>query len=250
MLRKISIALMISGSVFIAWGVASGELSNVSREESWNALYFHGEFPSHGQFYYDTAHDIGSLRLEPPEVEKNRYCSQWVMFDYDVVDEEYHYQDIKDIYFHVWFDNSQARMESAGYRKDVANWVERYGRFEMDDEISISGDIRASVGNYALFTTTIDVGITDKENVFDFGVVIWKLREMDGGNRPTVISGPERISFVIFNLKGDEELRVLDTDSDGVSDYDELYTIYTNPFDADTDSDGFIDSEDTYPNVA
>lgn len=247
--NPIIISLLVA--VLIGTGVILSSLQywQPTADEEWHALYLHCRFPTHGQFYYSTAHDIGSLLVEPPETEGIRYCSQWVMFDYDVENEAYHYQDINDIYFHIWFDSSGAAMGEAGYRNDVANWVERYGFFEMDNSVSIVENIVATVGDYRLFTTIIDVGVTEKENVYDFGVVVWKIREMGSGNQPSVVSGPERTSFVIFNLKSDSELLEMDTDSDGLSDYYELYTIYTNPFAEDTDSDGVLDSDDDYPNL-
>ena len=226
-------------------------LTPAQAKDDWHALYMHCEFPTNGQFYYDTAHDIGSLLLDPPESESGRYCSQWVMFDYDVEEETYHYSEVKSIYFHVWFDGTNASIGYAGHRNDVSNWVDKYGRFEMDDSVTVSGKIRAMDGDYRLFTVSMDVEVVDdidEDNVYDFGVVMWKSDEI--ANYPTVISGPERISFVIFNLKSNLELRTMDTDSDGVSDYDELYTIYTNPFDSDTDSDGVSDASDSHPNRA
>ncbi len=43
-----------------------------------------------------------------------------------------------------------------------------------------------------------------------------------------------------------EAQKILDTDADGLSDYDELYVYKTNPYIADTDSDGFDDKTEVY----
>ncbi|HET8865719.1 MAG TPA: OmpA family protein [Gracilimonas sp.] len=53
----------------------------------------------------------------------------------------------------------------------------------------------------------------------------------------------------------EETLRTLDTDEDGLNDYDEMYTYETNPLSADTDDDGLTDGEEvntyeTDPNSA
>jgi len=40
------------------------------------------------------------------------------------------------------------------------------------------------------------------------------------------------------------ELQAMDTDKDGLSDYDEIYIYKTSPYLADTDSDGYLDKEE------
>ncbi|MFC1687864.1 hypothetical protein ACFL0L_04845 [Patescibacteria group bacterium] len=46
------------------------------------------------------------------------------------------------------------------------------------------------------------------------------------------------------NVATIEDLRVKDTDEDGLNDYDELYTYQTSPYLEDSDSDGATDSEE------
>lgn len=46
--------------------------------------------------------------------------------------------------------------------------------------------------------------------------------------------------------KQKEDQKTMDTDSDGLSDYDELYVFRTSPYVADTDSDGLSDSSEVY----
>jgi parallel beta-helix repeat protein len=61
---------------------------------------------------------------------------------------------------------------------------------------------------------------------------------------PSVFSGTNQYSFIILNLEDNETLNIRDQDEDGLSDYEELYTYFTNPEDIDTDNDGLSDSEE------
>ena len=60
-------------------------------------------------------------------------------------------------------------------------------------------------------------------------------------------------AFIIYNLPDNDTLRSLDSDADGLNDYDELFVYYTNPKDSDTDKDLFpdgIEIEEEYdPNL-
>jgi len=42
----------------------------------------------------------------------------------------------------------------------------------------------------------------------------------------------------------DEQLKTMDSDSDGLSDYDEIYIYHTDPHNPDTDGDGYSDGND------
>jgi hypothetical protein len=71
------------------------------------------------------------------------------------------------------------------------------------------------------------------------------------GNNPWMVSSPHLTSFLIFNVPDNVSLNQTglqggsnDTDGDSVSDYNELYTYFTNPCDADTDHDGWSDSQE------
>jgi hypothetical protein len=45
----------------------------------------------------------------------------------------------------------------------------------------------------------------------------------------------------LFNVPDNATLQGLDTDADGLTDYEELYSVYTSPFLTDTDKDGVSD---------
>lgn len=63
------------------------------------------------------------------------------------------------------------------------------------------------------------------------------------GGTDELLAPSERTLEYLESLD-DETLKTLDTDEDGVNDYDELYTHETNPLSADTDGDGLTDGEE------
>ena len=64
------------------------------------------------------------------------------------------------------------------------------------------------------------------------------------GSWPDVLANPNQDSFVVLNVPDAATLAGLDTDADGLNDYEELYEAFTNPYDADTDSDGATDDDE------
>jgi hypothetical protein len=72
------------------------------------------------------------------------------------------------------------------------------------------------------------------DSIYDFGF------HMDA-TWTNVMMGKHQQAFVIFNLPDNATLQGMDSDSDGLTDFDELYVYYTNPFSADTDEGGVPD---------
>lgn len=84
------------------------------------------------------------------------------------------------------------------------------------------------------------------DEIYEFGLFI-------DGRWTNQQYGRYQQAFVIFNLPNDTTLQGMDSDSDGLNDYDELYVYYTNPKSNDTDEGGVDDgTEITYgidPNI-
>lgn len=55
---------------------------------------------------------------------------------------------------------------------------------------------------------------------------------------------PDVITMEYLESLSEEQLRGMDSDEDGVSDYDEMFVHDTNPLSADTDEDGLSDSDE------
>ena len=75
---------------------------------------------------------------------------------------------------------------------------------------------------------------TAEDKIYDLGFYSdgrWNNQQM----------GLHQQAFVIFNLPDNATLQGMDSDSDGLNDYEELYTYYTNPKHNDTDEDGRLD---------
>jgi hypothetical protein len=70
--------------------------------------------------------------------------------------------------------------------------------------------------------------------IYDFGF------QLDG-MWVNVMTGEHQQAFVIFNLPDNATLNATDSDYDNLTDFEELYVYYTNPFSADTDEGGLDD---------
>ncbi len=86
----------------------------------------------------------------------------------------------------------------------------------------------------------------NNDSANNFGVIF-------DGRWPNQQIGEYQQGFVVFNLPSYTVLQGLDSDSDGLNDYEELFFYYTNPKHEDTDEDGFHDgmevNHSTDPNL-
>lgn len=80
-----------------------------------------------------------------------------------------------------------------------------------------------------------------RSDIYDYGVYF----QTEYPERfPNIIFGKYHQSFVIFNLPDNETLQQLDSDNDGLNDYEELFVYHTNPFVNDTDNDYVSDYDE------
>jgi len=102
-----------------------------------------------------------------------------------------------------------------------------------------------SLGVY--FKEFSEIQFTSDDDIYDYGLhldAMWT----------NVMFGRYQQAFVIFNLPDNATLQGMDSDSDNLTDFVELFTYYTNPFSADTDEGGFTDGQEinfygTNPNI-
>jgi hypothetical protein len=111
---------------------------------------------------------------------------------------------------------------------------------EKNDVLSVSGNVFNASYDEALsiytksFPTITSVLENGGDRIYEHGL------QFDG-QWPNVMFGQHQQSFVIFNLPSNATLLGLDSDSDGLDDFAELYSYYTNPESADTDEGGTPD---------
>jgi parallel beta-helix repeat protein len=72
---------------------------------------------------------------------------------------------------------------------------------------------------------------------YDFGIYF-------DGNWINQRIGKYQQSYIIFNLPDNATLSILDSDNDGINDFDEVYVYYINPKSNDTDEDGMTDGNE------
>lgn len=74
-----------------------------------------------------------------------------------------------------------------------------------------------------------------------FIIVFWVWQMQAQINRPFADRTTDNIPLIATSTDINVILKARDTDSDGLSDYDEIYTYKTSPYLEDTDSDGIFD---------
>ena len=213
------------------------KLTNYSDMDYSGIYYLHDDLPEHGQNIGNT-HDVGDLLRVQPHGKEERYCAKWVQFDFDEHvfgesngDESY---TINNIYYHIWW-------KSANEKASIG--VEVHGTYDShtDYSFSTSHDETVSIvekNGYRLTVGFQKVGYF-QEDIHNMAVKVVSIDAI-----PSVYSGVDQYSFIILNLDDEETLKTTDKDSDGLQDYDELFTYFTNPEDPDTDNDGLDDSEE------
>lgn len=211
-------------------------------ETAINGVYY---LRSEAQTHYQntggagSTYDIGTISKTAPTSREERNCGSWVQFYFDENGTYSQTNEMTNIYYHTWWtaDNDQGTL---GYKTSGA-----YG--SSTDESFAVNTINSpnKAGGYYLYAGTQN--FASPQNIF--GNAIYNLTAVfKSTNRfPQIISSSGQSSFVIFNLPDDIDTLGLsqdsntDQDSDGVTDYDELFTYYTNPYNADTDNDGWND---------
>jgi parallel beta-helix repeat protein len=206
--------------------------------ENYEGLYYlHDDLPEHGQDQGNT-HDVGDLLKDQPHGNEERYCAKWVQFDFDEhVKGEYSNDEsfyIKNIYFHIWWKSANLKAEIGIDIHSSYDYSLDYF-FETTKQESIT-----TVGKNGYWLTTKSLEINSM--ISDIHDLTVKLKSIDA--LPSVYSGINQYSFIILNLEDDEILKSNDKDNDGLNDFDELYSHFTNPEDFDTDDDGLTDIEE------
>ncbi|MFH1998887.1 MAG: hypothetical protein ABIK28_04355 [Planctomycetota bacterium] len=184
--------------------------------------------------------DVGSLSKEKPVDDESTFCGAFIVFHYN--DNNVHHGTVKihNIYYHLWQKKPEFPFEgdifNLGYNTNGMHTGEQAEWITIDTRDHVS-----FVDNYRLVQA---MQHTDPEIACFHGDEIFNFEVIANGHGPRFRCHANQYSFVIVNVEDDETLKNLDRDQDQISDYEELFVYYTNPFDADTDNDATSDYEE------
>ena len=207
---------------------------------------------------YHTTNDIGTLDTFFPTSSSYVYCGAFTnMVFNDTVHSFTGIVNINNIYLHLWCGNNTPsnsdKITVFGYRK----YHTVGGSYAPSGEIyniNISKNQICKVKNFyeqsryfsliSFFIcppsyNPVNLTYNPDENIFNnFSIV-----EMDGDGHPifggpNITCSPFLQSWIIINLPDNCTLMSLDSDNDGLDDYNELWVYHTNPkyYDSDVDS--------------
>ena len=250
------------------WSIASGlDIYSAMAVEYWGG----GLETGLNEINVGTSYDRGQLfrggvwngepydtgTLEPTRNTKpmgaNRYCFAFTSFDWNL--SQLPSNNITNYYYRYWSLNNHWS-EYLGY--DQARLFDYNYLFQFKyDEISYTRDWKP-IENTTIYTETrVDdadasvfntdsnqsllIGYKDGFNFDTSNDNIWNFGLYTDGRWTNQQVGQYQQAFVIFNLPDNATLLGMDSDSDNLNDYAELFTYYTNPKSVDTDEDGFND---------
>ena len=182
-----------------------------------------------------------------------RYCFAFtnLYWDYSIVPNN----NITNYYYHYWTQN-QKYSEYLGIDQDRTFDMRYLSNFETDeltqsrDWSPYNGTIdynenvvqNATGANFSsAFNESLMAGYVGGFEADIGNDKIYALSFYTDGRWTNQQFGPHQQAFVIFNLPDNTTLQGLDSDSDSLTDFDELYVYYTNPKSNDTDEDGWND---------
>lgn len=190
---------------------------------------------------YDTA----IARYDQPDDYYEIQCSAYVGI---FIDETLTIQNttIDNIYFHIWWNTGNGTI-NLGYEKE--NDSELYRDFdEYYTTDSTKSRQEVNVTGFTYDTYYLEARLWDiNDPTFidnDINLFAVKGEAPPGTSGISFISTPSYCTFFIINLPDNATLQGMDTDNDGLSDYEELFVYWTDPRDPDTDSGGEPDKSE------
>jgi hypothetical protein len=217
---------------------------------SYKAFYFQNgtyytlanrEWFPHEQAVDGGYQDTGLMYSTYPTQNNYRYCLSFVGF---YLDDSLCIPTtaITNLYEHVWWASDNDYLSYGCYKQiqqqedNVMDGLFGYAYgYQSKCNITYPGTYHTNFHLLAAYYNCPDETLTsNKVNTF-------VVKYSTSSEHPEVVSTPSYASFVICNLPSNGTLASLDSDSDGLNDFQELYTYYTNPFRADTDNGGVDD---------
>ena len=221
------------------WYFRAPVLSNETSEGN-SYVRREGEYYGNGQdqgvLWRPTTLDDEGYTLENKDEE--RHCGAWTQFYMD--EPNITSSIIENYYCHVW---TFATSYPATYQGWSGNATSAsFDAFTyLSDGKTVWNSLYNTENNATKFVLTIDY--QDGWN-YEFlnKTAANNLSYKVSGSNIQVLSFPNQKSWCIINLENNETLNATDSDSDGISDYYELFRDFTNPYDTDSDDDGFMDN--------
>jgi hypothetical protein len=208
----------------------------------------------HDQGPDGTVDDTGCLLADlPTNVVHERHCGAFVgyWFDESVCFKPF---TLINIYQHFWWGNLTPHNDPKQSTDDTVaaiGWSKSKGELPVNafdvyltDSYETSSHLMYRNKPYhlktKLITLTTPTVLTDNN--------IYELIPLHiSTENPSCISNRSFVSFILLNVPDNETLNTsyIDSDSDGLSDWTELYVTYTSPFLSDTDNDCVSDYYET-----
>jgi len=193
-------------------------------------------FP-HEQPTDGTVNDTGILKRQFQTENYTIWCGGYIGYFFDenvAINENFI---LKDIYLHVWWSttnpSSNTPFDVCKFQDSYVNLLHHfpYSTINFSSDTSVA-EYNFTFGYHDIYYLAVrywnitDITFTDN----DIDLLSFLLYGTD--QFPSIVSSstPYLLSFMIFNLPSNATLQTMDSDGDGISDYDELYVNYTCPF--------------------
>lgn len=164
---------------------------------------------------------------------EERHCGAWTQFYFDEAVTSLN--DLQSVYCRAWT-YLEATDLPVGEVLGISVEENYNSYFYLDSIPYESALVGQSINNYNLVVYSNDnlnYQISDSQD-------LWGASFKITGGFPQVLSYPDQRSFCIVNYDS-SQIHLQDSDNDGLTDYEEMFETYTDPYAEDTDKDNFKD---------